>query len=87
MSNASLMIVFILSLVPFVLAEPNIVVRDAWIRKVPPATSMTAAYMNIENKWVQDVKLVSVEIPISDNTSIDETSVDDNALASMEMNI
>jgi len=74
-----------INLVPCAFAEPNIVIKEAWIREVPPAISITAAYMIIENRGDRDVKLVTIKTPISSNPTIHSTSVDKNGIAKMEL--
>ncbi|MCS7262365.1 MAG: copper chaperone PCu(A)C [Aquificaceae bacterium] len=54
-------------------AQPRIEVRDAWVREVPPASKMSAAYMVIENKGNQPDKLIDAKNNASEVTELHET--------------
>ena len=45
--------------------DNNIHVKEAWIRAVPPASKMSAAYMDIMNHAKDDDQLISVKSSIS----------------------
>jgi len=55
------------------LATPKIEVRDAWVREVPPTSSMSAAYMVIENKGDEGDKLVGASTNIAKVVELHET--------------
>ncbi len=80
---ASLMLIFVLAGLSY--AESNITVTDAWVREVPPASSVTAAYLKIENKGDDGDKLTGVSTDVSGIAEIHVTTVDDKGVAKMEM--
>jgi len=45
-------------------AAPSIMVHDAWVRAVPPASRMSAAYLRLENGGAAD-RLVGASSPIA----------------------
>ncbi|MFN3813370.1 MAG: copper chaperone PCu(A)C [Aquificaceae bacterium] len=55
------------------LAAPKIEVKDAWVREVPPTSSMSAAYMVIENKGDEPDKLIDASTKIAKAVEIHET--------------
>lgn len=66
-------------------AENIVTVTDAWVREVPPASSVTAAYLKIENKGNEDDTLTGVSTDVAGVAEIHVTSVDDKGVAKMEM--
>ena len=66
-------------------AEEQIVVSDAWIRELPPGSSVTAAYMVIENVGNNDDKLTGINSSFSGHAGIHTTQIDNNGIARMEM--
>lgn len=80
---ASIMFVFVLGGLSY--AESNIAVTDAWVREVPPASDVTAAYLKIENKGDEDDKLRGVSTDVAGAAEIHVTTVDDKGVAKMEM--
>lgn len=79
----SIMFVFVLAGLSS--AESNITVTDAWVREVPPASSVTAAYLKIENKGDEDDKLAGISTDVAGVAEIHVTSVDEKGVAKMEM--
>ncbi|MEQ9619226.1 MAG: copper chaperone PCu(A)C [Deltaproteobacteria bacterium] len=79
----SMMLVFLTA--GFSHAENRIAIKDAWVREVPPASSITAVYFTIENQGNEDDKLVDVSSEISGSAEIHVTTVDDKSVAKMEM--
>lgn len=65
-------------------AEDTITVTDAWVRQVPPASTITAVYMKITNNGSEDDKLVSVSSTAAETAEIHHSSVDDKGVAKME---
>lgn len=65
-------------------AQEAITVTEAWVREVPPSSTLTAAYMNIANNGGEDDKLVSVSSTAAETTEIHLSSVDDKGVAKME---
>lgn len=55
------------------LAAPKVEVKDAWVREVPPTSSMSAAYMVIENKGDEPDKLIGASTKIAKAVEIHET--------------
>ena len=79
----SLAVLFALTGLSF--GQSKIVVKDAWVGKVPPSSPVAAAYFTVENEGNADDKLLSVTTSISGHTMIHQTVVDDRGVASMEM--
>lgn len=76
---------FIFALASLSYAGDEIEVKDAWVREVPPASTVTAAYLKIENKGDKADKLTGVSSDIAGKAQIHTTSVDDKGVAKMEM--
>lgn len=66
-------------------AESGIEINDAWVRETPPGSTITAAYMNIENNGSAEDTLKSASSKVSKSAEIHKTSVDDKGVAKMEM--
>ena len=80
-----LLIMFIFALASLSYAGDEIQVTDAWVREVPPASTVTAAYLKIKNKGDKADKLTGVSSAIAGTAQIHTTSVDDKGVAKMEM--
>jgi periplasmic copper chaperone A len=65
-------------------AASKIEIKGAWVRAIPPASSLTAAYMVIENKGNEDDRLVKVSSIDSDSAEIHATSVNEQGVANMK---
>ena len=85
MKNILVSMMFIFLTAGFSHAENKITIKDAWVREVPPASSVTAVYMIIENQGNEDDKLLGVSSGISGSAEIHVTTVDDKSVAKMEM--
>ncbi len=57
----------------FTFAQPLIVIKDAWIRAVPPSSKNTALFMIIENKGDEEDTLISVKTDIAKMSMIHKT--------------
>ena len=79
----ALILFFVLA--QFSFAQDNIVISDAWVREVPPGTSMSAGYMTIENNGDEDDKLVSMSSKAAESAELHISKVDNNDVATMEM--
>jgi len=66
-------VLFGLSAVALALAQPEIEVKDPWVRLVPPNAKSTAAYMKIENKGTEADRLVDASNNVSKITELHET--------------
>ena len=66
-------------------AGAKIVVSDAWIRELPPSSSVTAAYMIIENLGNDDDKLTGVNASFAGHAGIHTTQIDNNGIAQMKI--
>ena len=84
MRKIALLFILFFALVQFSYADDNIVIKDAWVREAPPGSSVSAAYMTIENKGESDT-LVSISSELAENVELHTTKVDDNSVATMEM--
>ncbi len=65
-------------------AEDTITVTDAWVREVPPASTISAAYMKIANNGDKDDKVTGASSTAAETTEIHLSSVDDKGVAKME---
>ena len=65
-------------------AAPKIEIKEAWAEAVPPTSSLTAAYMVIENRGNEDDRLLKVVSRVSDYAEIHATSVDEKGVAKMK---
>ncbi|QWK19193.1 MAG: copper chaperone PCu(A)C [Hydrogenobacter thermophilus] len=66
-------LLFAVGLSGIALATPKIEVKDAWVREVPQVSTMSAAYMVIENKGDQADKLVGASTNIAKVVELHET--------------
>lgn len=76
--------IFLILLTLFSYADDSILINDAWVREVPPGTSVSAVYMTIENKGGPD-KLVDISSKVADKAELHTSKVDENDVATMEM--
>ncbi|MGE0369189.1 MAG: copper chaperone PCu(A)C, partial [Candidatus Dadabacteria bacterium] len=65
-------------------AEDTVTVTDAWVREVPPASTISAAYMKIANNGDKDDKVTGASSTAAETTEIHLSSVDDKGVAKME---
>ena len=65
-------------------AEDTITVTDAWVREVPPASTITAAYMKVANNGDEDDAITGASSTAAETTEIHLSSVDDKGVAKME---
>ncbi|MGB2692081.1 MAG: copper chaperone PCu(A)C [Thermodesulfobacteriota bacterium] len=84
MNKIVLLSILFFTLAQFSYADDNIVINDAWVREVPPGSSVSAVYMTIENKGVLD-QLVSISSEIAETAELHTSKVDENGVATMEM--
>lgn len=68
--NTLLVLSLFLLAAPFARGEGEISVKDSWVRRNPPGTSVTAAYMVIENPTAVADELLSVSCGCSASASI-----------------
>jgi periplasmic copper chaperone A len=61
------------------------VVSDAWIGELPPSSSVTAAYMIIENLGNNDDKLTEINSTFAGHAGIHTTQIDNNGIARIKM--
>lgn len=71
-------------LTPLSYSASTIEIEEPWIREVPPASSVTAAYMIIENKGDEDDKLIEINTTVSNYAEIHTSSVDEKGIARMK---
>ncbi|MBF0588100.1 MAG: copper chaperone PCu(A)C [Magnetococcales bacterium] len=64
-------------------ATADVVVHDPWIREAPPMVQTLAAYMTLENKGKQAVKLVKAASPAFAKVEVHQT-IHKNNMAMME---
>jgi copper(I)-binding protein len=65
--------------------QSKIVVKDAWVGRVPPSSPVAAAYFTVENKGDSDDKLIGVTTDISGRNMIHETVTDKQGVTMMKM--
>ena len=70
MKKILLVFLFFLLAAPFARGEAGISVKDPWVRQNPPGTSVTAAYMVIENPGTAADELLGVSCGCSAGASI-----------------
>ncbi|ACO03664.1 MAG TPA: copper chaperone PCu(A)C [Persephonella sp.] len=61
-------------------SQPEILIKDPWVRAVPPTMNMTAGYMVIENKGDQDDYLIGIESDISKMADLHVTVEENNVV-------
>lgn len=79
-----LVIFFFLLTAPLARGETTISVKDPWVRQNPPGTSLTAAYMVIENRGASDDELLSVSCGCSRESSLHVTEIRDGSMVMKE---
>jgi copper(I)-binding protein len=55
------------------LSKPNIVIKDPWVRLMPPTSKVSAAYMKIENKGNSEDILLWAKSSVSKITQLHKT--------------
>ncbi len=55
------------------LAKPEIVIKDPWVRLMPPTSKVSAAYMEIENKGDSKDMLIWAKSSVSKITQLHKT--------------
>ncbi len=61
-------------------AGPKIVIEEPWVRAVPPVSTMSAAFMEIENEGDEADYLVGVSSPIAEVSEIHTTIMQDGMM-------
>lgn len=84
MNKFAILSILFFALAQFSYAEDQIEINDAWVREVPPGSSVSAVYMTIENKGEND-NLVGLSSEIAETAELHTSKVDDNGVATMEM--
>ncbi|MGC9286488.1 MAG: copper chaperone PCu(A)C [Hydrogenobaculum sp.] len=64
------------------LAKPDIVIKDPWVRLMPPTSKVSAAYMKIENKGNSEDMLLWAKSSISKITQLHKT-INSNGIMKM----
>jgi periplasmic copper chaperone A len=65
-------------------AQDNImVVTDAWIRKMPPASTLSSGYFKLTNRSSKNDQLLEVTSPVAEKVELHETVLKDG-MAKME---
>jgi copper(I)-binding protein len=85
MKKKLLPLILFLALVQFSFAEDSIVISDAWVREVPPGSSVSAGYMTILNNGMEDDRLISMSSDIAESTELHISKVSKDGVATMEM--
>ena len=66
------------------ISQEAMIINDAWVREVPPGSSVSAAYMTIQNKGNDD-QLIAISSDFSETAELHTSKVDDSGVATMEM--
>ncbi len=61
-------------------AQPRIVVEDAWVRAVPPVSTMSAAFFRIRNTGDERDYLVGVRSGVAETAEIHTTVMEDSMM-------
>src|SRR3972149_951411 len=77
-------IVFFIFLSILSFGASSIKIKDAWVREVPPASSVTAVYMVVENNGNEDDRLIEVKTDVSNHAEFHTTLVNEKGVAKME---
>ena len=77
-------LVFLLA-APFARGESGISVKDPWVRLNPPGTSITAAYLVIENPGAGADELISVRCACSAAASLHVTEMREDSMVMKEV--
>ncbi len=80
MRKALLAILLSLLVAPSALSEGGISVKDPWVRQPPPGSSVTAAYMVIENSAAAD-ELLEISCSCSASASLHVTEIREDSMA------
>jgi hypothetical protein len=64
--------------------SPKIEINKAWIREVPPVSSLSAVYMIIENSGSEDDRLIEVNTDVADRAELHTTLIDEKDIVSMQ---
>jgi len=80
----ALLLLFFLIFHSISFAVPKIEVKEAWVSEAPPVSSLTAAYMVIENRGNEDDRLLKVVSRVSDYAEIHATLVNEKGVAKMK---
>ena len=81
MRKALLAILVFMLAAPSALSEGGISVRDPWVRQPPPGSSVTAAYMVIENSTVASDELLEISCSCSASASLHVTEIREDSMA------
>jgi len=74
------LIALVLLLGGLVFAQPHIIVKDAWVREVPPVSTMSAAFLRLLNTGDEDDYLVGVRSNVSEVAEIHTTIMEDGMM-------
>lgn len=81
MKKALLVLAVFLLSAPPALGKGEVSVKDPWVRQNPPGTSVTAAYMVIENPAAAGDELVEASCSCSASASLHTTEMREGAMA------
>jgi copper(I)-binding protein len=80
----SVLSILLMFVAQIAISQETIIINDAWVRGVPPGSSVSAAYMTIQNKGDDD-QLIAISSDVSENAELHTSKVDDSGVATMEM--
>ncbi len=73
-------VIALLILVGVALSQPKIIVKEAWVREVPPVSTMSAAFMKILNTGNEEDYLIGVKADVSDKAELHTTVMEDGMM-------
>jgi len=85
MKKTVVALILFFALAQFTYAQDNIVIGDAWVRGVPPGSSVSAAYMTIENKGEEDDRLTGMSSDVAESAELHISKVSEDGISTMEM--
>jgi copper(I)-binding protein len=70
---ALLLLTSMLTPIPGMAADSNLLVAGAWIRQPPPGSDVAAVYLSLQNVGTRAVRLIGVECPVAAMAMMHET--------------
>ncbi len=80
----SVLSILLIFMAQIVISQETMIINDSWVREVPPGSSVSAAYMTIQNKGNDD-QLIAISSDVSETAELHTSKVDDSGVATMEM--
>lgn len=84
MKKTVIALILFFALAQFSNAQDNIVISNAWVRGVPPGSSVSAVYMTIENKGGEDDRLTGMSSDVAESAELHISKVSEGGVSTME---